>query len=312
MRSVNAASSKPRSRGRATASRRSAPARGAAKPGTYNRRAKGRGNLLSRFFRAIKNTLDPRRPVFAAMALLAVVGGIAFLFVAGYVDRATASVDAAAAAVTADAGLEVSTIQLTGNRYAPPGEIYAQLGFKPGDSIFAADAQDARARLRAVDWVADATVSVKYPDTVAVHVIEKVPFALWQSEQGLYAVERDGEPIAKVDPARFRALPLFFGDEPLGAFDLVKAIHSHRAVAARVKAMQSVSGRRWNLVLDDGVVVKLPEDNWAREIGALERLIVDNGVLERDIAEIDLRSHDNYLFVLRHPAPQKASRGEPT
>jgi cell division protein FtsQ len=76
--------------------------------------------------------------------------------------------------------------------------------------------------------------------------------------------------------------------------------------------MQRIDGRRWNLILDDGVVVKLPEDNWAREIGALERLIVDKGVLERDIAEIDLRSHDNYIFVLRHAAPPKNSRGEPT
>jgi len=58
--------------------------------------------------------------------------------------------------------------------------------------------------------------------------------------------------------------------------------------------------------------VKLPEEGWQKEISALERLIVDNGVLERDIAEIDLRSHDNYIFVLRHAAPQKNARGDAT
>jgi hypothetical protein len=31
----------------------------------------------------------------------------------------------------------------------------------------------------------------------------------------------------------------------------------------------------------------------------LEHLIVDKGILERDIAEIDLRAHDNYFVVLR-------------
>jgi cell division protein FtsQ len=92
----------------------------------------------------------------------------------------------------------------------------------------------------------------------------------------------------------------------------VRAVHAHRAVAARVKAMQLVSGRRWNLILDDGVLVKLPEDSWQTELAALERLIVEDGVLERDISEIDLRVHDNYVFVLRHAAPAKNTRGEPT
>ena len=44
--------------------------------------------------------------------------------------------------------------------------------------------------------------------------------------------------------------------------------------------MKRVYGRRWNLVLDDGVLVKLPETDWAEELNTLERLIVDNGVLE--------------------------------
>ena len=53
-------------------------------------------------------------------------------------------------------------------------------------------------------------------------------------------------------------LPLFVGSIPQGGENLVAAIAQHRAVVARVRAMQRVSGRRWNLILDDGVVVKLP------------------------------------------------------
>ena len=63
--------------------------------------------------------------------------------------------------------------------------------------------------------------------------------------------------------------------------------------------MERVSLRRWNLILDDGIVVELPEEGWAGQLGVLEHLIVDKGVLERDIMEIDLRARDNYFFVLR-------------
>jgi cell division protein FtsQ len=312
MRSVTATATASRSRGRATPSRRAAPARGASKRGGYDRRSKIRDNPFSRLVGAIGEALNPRRPAFLAGVAIVLVIVLAALYIGGTFHRASAAVSHAASTVVADAGLEISTIQLSGNRYASPGDISAELGFGPGDSIFAADPQQARASLRKLNWIQDAQVSVRYPDTILVHLVEKVPFALWQSDRGIYAVDRDGRPIAQVEAAQFKKLPLFFGSEPDGASDLVRAIHAHHAVAARVKAMQRVSGRRWNLILDDGVLVKLPEDSWKTELAALERLIVEDGVLERDISEIDLRVHDNYVFVLRHAAPHKNTRGEPT
>jgi cell division protein FtsQ len=250
----------------------------------------------------------------ALFFLVLMLAGIAVAVpgIAGYAHRASLAGSGLVTTTSADAGLEISTIQLSGNRYTSPGAISAQLGFHPGDSIFMAVPRVARVQLRRLDWIKDAQVTVRYPDAVSVRVVEKVPFALWQSDRGLYAVESDGHPITLVDAKAFKRLPFFFGDVPNGASQLVGAIRAHRAIFARLRAMQRVANRRWNLVLDDGVVVKLPEENWEREIAALDRLIIDNGVLERDIGEIDLRSHDNYVFVLRHVAPRKSSRGEPT
>jgi cell division protein FtsQ len=91
----------------------------------------------------------------------------------------------------------------------------------------------------------------------------------------------------------------------------VDAIGVHRAVLARVKAIERVSNRRWNLILDEGVIVKLPETGWQRQIDALERLIVDKGVLERDIAEIDLRNITNYFFVLKSGQKKDFDGGKP-
>jgi cell division protein FtsQ len=312
MRSLKAAASQPRSRGRTSASRRAPPRVSADRP-VFGKRAKFRTDPISRTLRAIRNAFNPRQPKFALTIVVLVIAVFAVLYFGGTIHRANAAMGRAVDTVIADAGFDISTVPLSGVRYADPAEISDRLGFRAGDSILGVDPQQARQNLLGLDWVADASVSVRYPDSVAVHIVEKTPFALWQSDHGLYAVDRDGKTIAIVEAAKFKHLPLFFGDTPDNASDLVEAIETHRAVAARVKAMQRVSGRRWNLVLDDGVLVKLPETDWAEELKTLERLIVDNGVLERDIAEIDLRSHDNYFFVLRHPAPPKKNpRGEPT
>jgi cell division protein FtsQ len=53
------------------------------------------------------------------------------------------------------------------------------------------------------------------------------------------------------------------------------------------------------------VVVELPEEDWQKELDVLEHLIVDKAIMERDIAEIDLRAHDNYFFVLRNGQKQQ-------
>ena len=48
-----------------------------------------------------------------------------------------------------------------------------------------------------------------------------------------------------------------------------------------------------------GSSVKLPESGWQKELDALEHLIIDNGILERDVTEIDLRSPTHYFFLLQ-------------
>ena len=64
-------------------------------------------------------------------------------------------------------------------------------------------------------------------------------------------------------------------------------------------------------LLDDGVIVKLPETGWQKELDALEHLIVDKGILERDLTEIDLRSPSAIFLRARKPARRrtKTERG---
>jgi cell division protein FtsQ len=311
VRSMSVSKQSSRSGGRALPSRRSATSRAFSAGSRAGREAKPRRGLISKMSRAILGVVASK-PALSILVLMLTGTAVAIPGIGGYAHRASLAAGGLINTTSADAGLEISTIQLSGNHYTPPGAISAQLGFHPGESIFTAVPRVARVQLLRLDWIKDAQVTVRYPDAVSVQVVEKVPFALWQSDRGLYAVESDGRPITMVDATRFKRLPFFFGDAPTGASQLVRAIRAHRAISARLRAMQRVANRRWNLVLDDGVVVKLPEDNWEREIAALDRLIIDNGVLERDIGEIDLRSHDNYVFVLRHVAPRKSSRGEPT
>ncbi len=172
----------------------------------------------------------------------------------------------------------------------------------------------ARDRLRALDWVADADVQRRrYPDSINTSTSwEKLPFALWRSPDGVVVVERSGKTITHKDVEHFRAAAASrrrrcaAGGRRRPSWTRSQL---HRAVAARVKIYQYVSNRRWNLVLDDGVVVQLPDADWQRQLGTLEHLIVDNGILERNLTEIDLRSPSQYFFILKNGQSKNIDRG---
>jgi cell division protein FtsQ len=228
------------------------------------------------------------------------------LIAGGYVSRAGDASRRAINTMMTDAGFGIDSINIAGNKRTDPHDVLASLGFAPGQSIFAADIREARRHLLSLEWVVDAEVRRQYPDTITVTIVEKTPFALWETPNGTYLVERSGRTIGLFDPKSFPHLPLLIGDgAPQSAAEFVEAVATHRATAARVAGYQRVSERRWNLVLNGDVVVELPEEGWQKELDVLEHLIVDKGVLERDIAEIDLRMHDNYFFVLRNGQKQQ-------
>lgn len=271
----------------------------------FGRRRRPPG-LIARARSALRACLSIRHPAMWLAACLAFIVVAGALLAAGYVSRAGKSSRRTIGQVMADAGFAISSIQISGNHHTDPREILAALGFAPGELIFGVNVQDARAHLLSLEWVADAEVRRQYPDSISIIVVEKIPFALWDTGNGSYLVERSGRTIGLFDPHAFPHLPMLIGaGAPQTAAELVEAVATHRAVSARVAGYARISDRRWNLLLNDDVIVELPEEGWARELDVLEHLIVDKAVLERDISEIDLRVPDNYFFVLRNGQKQQ-------
>ncbi len=263
----------------------------------FGRREKFRDDIVSRTIRRVRGWFS--RPILILSGSIFAFAMVAALFLGGYVGRTIGAIDHAIDVLIADAGFGIAEVHLAGNARTPPETILAALGFQPGQSIFSADLQAARRRLLMLDWVADADVQRNYP------------FALWQAPSNtLYVVQRSGGLITDKNIEPFVHLPLLAGAgaNTVGA-EVIEAVTQHRAVQARLSEIVRVSERRWNLILDDGVTVKLPETGWQTEIGTLEHLIIDKGILERDVIEIDLRSKANYFFVTKAGEKTNVVRG---
>jgi cell division protein FtsQ len=251
-----------------------------------------------------------RRPMLALTLGLVVIGGAAGLFAGGHVAKAIDRMEAGFAAPFTKAGFAVRDIALSGGERTTAEAALAALSIAKGGSIFAVRTDAARARLLTLPWVADAEVRRRFPDTISVRLIEKRPFALWRNANEVAVIERSGAVITSADASGFGRLPLITGPgAPEAAAPIIDALAGEKAIEARLLAIERIGERRWDLLLAGGVTVRLPEEGWERQLPELERLIVEKGVLERDIEMIDLRYPDNYVFRLHNgdsrPVPRE-------
>lgn len=133
--------------------------------------------------------------------------------------------------------------------------------------------------------------------------------ALWQRNQKLYLVSRAGKVIETADLGRYAKLLVIVGDNaPERAEALFDLLGQQPKLKDRVTAAVFVGKRRWNLRLDNGIDVKLPEDNPAAAWSRLADLQGQYGLLEKDVRIIDLRLPDQVVLRQAHPtAPDESN-----
>ncbi|ESX28120.1 cell division protein FtsQ/DivIB [Mesorhizobium sp. LSJC264A00] len=201
--------------------------------------------------------------------------------------------------ITARTGFAVDQIKVVGNRQTSEIDILDRLELDGWTSLIGFDAEAARERIDTLPWVEVAAVRKVYPHTLEVRVEEREPFALWQQGAELSVIERSGAVIAPFSGGKQALLPLIIGTgAPAKAPDFVAKINKFPELAARVKGYIRIGERRWDLKLENGITIKLPEDGEDQAIADLVRMDHDNGLLTRDIAAVDMRISDRLVVQL--------------
>jgi cell division protein FtsQ len=201
---------------------------------------------------------------------------------------------AALASATAGMGLDVRKIVIDGLQKTPESEVRDALGTTTGQPILAFSTSAARARLQKLTWVQTAVVERQLPDTIRVTITERTPFAVWQKDGKFALVDRAGNPVADSQIGAFRdKLPLIVGiGAPETAAPLIDMLAAQPELMPRLVAAVRVGERRWNLCMTNGADVLLPEGAEQQALIKLAELQTTKALLDRPLAEIDMRLPD--------------------
>ncbi|WP_375636807.1 MULTISPECIES: cell division protein FtsQ/DivIB [unclassified Bartonella] len=198
-----------------------------------------------------------------------------------------------------DSSFVITHVDISGNKRLAKQDIFKILKLDVAPSIFTFDVERARSLLEKQAWVQSANVQKIYPNRMRISIVEREPYAIWQHDGIMDIVDNTGRVIVPFKGEIVRDLPLVVGQGAQNAAKVfIQALSVYPEVYDRIRAFVRVGDRRWDLVLNNGMRVMLPEN------GALERLssLFSSGtmqdLLSRDILSVDLRLADRITVSL--------------
>ena len=276
-----------------------APKKAPARQRDYDRRKK-RGPIRKTGRRPLW-----RQPVLLGLVVLLLGGGGGagwWAWREGWLVEARSRVDAAARSVVgAITPFKLSDVTVEGRDYVEKSAILAALDVKPGDSLLGIDLQASRQKLEAIDWVASATVERRLPDTLYVTLKERRAVAIWQNAGEYTLIDRDGRTVraSRMPPGAETLLLLGGPGAPEHVGELLLLLAYEPAVARQLRAAVWIGQRRWNLILNNGVEIWLPEEDAVAALKQLAKLDAQHRLLSREFGLVDLRLPDKLYLKKR-------------
>ena len=158
-------------------------------------------------------------------------------------------------------------------------------------SSFSLDLEGIRDRIAELDAVRSVDVRIRTGGVLQVEITERRPAAVWRVGRDLELLDAEGHRVAVIASRLERPdLPLLAGAGAEKAVPEALALLKAAApVAKRVRGLVRIGERRWDLVLDRGQRILLPEAGAPSALEQAMALEQAQDVLARDIVVFDMR-----------------------
>src|SRR5580698_7645036 len=245
----------------------------------------------------------PNRAGVAATVLILLASTGFGIVRGGHVEELTQALSDTRNALANSAGFRITTVAINGRKQLTQDEVLAIGGVNGRSSLLFLDAETVRDKLKANPWIGDATVLKLYPGRLQIDIVERSAFALWQRDGRLAVIADDGAVLEPYVTRRFATLPLVVGKgAETRAHDFLALLDRYPQVRAVTKAVIFVGERRWNLRLNEGLDVRLPEHDVGSALATLSTLDKDGRLFSRECVAVDMRLPDRLTVQLSDDA----------
>lgn len=232
-----------------------------------------------------------RRVGITAAAVIAIIWCGSWFFISGMHTKTAHWIKQASLDVTIAAGFAVKDVLLEGREQTDAEILLALINVQRGESIFTFNPHQAKAQIEKIGWVQSAHVERRLPDTIYIRLTERKPFALWNNNGELSLIDSRGVEITKLNLHKFQDLLMLRGTGAQDkASEIINALNAHPDLKKNTDHATLVDNRRWNIILNSGQTVKLPEKNLLSAVDHIMLRHSENNILDKKVInEIDAR-----------------------
>jgi cell division protein FtsQ len=190
----------------------------------------------------------------------------------------------------------IKRIEFDGNERVPDILLLKTSGLKYKSNIFSCSVSKIKDRLENIAWIKSVAVQRKLPDTIYVRIAERTPIAILQSGYKLYLIDPDGKILENDGIGNFSNLPIIVGDGAEKEADrLLRCLDKFPKIRRQLIFAVRIGRRRWNIKINKGITVKLPESGVMYALEILNEISDGNGFFNENIEVVDLRIPDRVI-----------------
>ncbi|WHQ46661.1 MAG: cell division protein FtsQ/DivIB [Candidatus Midichloria sp.] len=193
----------------------------------------------------------------------------------------------------------ISEISIKGNIQVAKEEIMTTLALSLPLEISDINTLHIKEELLKNPLIKDIEIKINLPSTLSLLIIERQPLALWFDQKQFHLIDEEGfivKSSIEFQEDKNGYIIAAGADSNNQLRKLLDELKGH-SISRKLFAAQLISNRRWNILLKNGLIVKLPENNVKEALVALD-LILENYNPDKPFNIIDLRLAPGKVYAI--------------
>ena len=172
-------------------------------------------------------------------------------------------------------------------------ELKSDLNFLLNTNLFFLNEEKILTIINKYDFISNIQLKKKYPNTLNIVIIEKTPVATQIIDKKKFYITKDNEKINFIDLKIYENLPSIFGKYK--NFNIFyNNLKKNNFRINKIKSFYYFDAGRWDIVLTNEKVIKLPEKNYLDLLPKINLMLDDNNFFKYKV--FDFRIKDKIIL----------------
>ncbi len=164
-------------------------------------------------------------------------------------------------------------------------------------SLMEFDPADLKDKLEKLPWIQYVVIKRFLPDTIQIHIVPRTAFVMQKKGDEFVMLDSFGNELPMAQDSENNELLRVAGEDSFDAsMALINILAEEPELLKKIELAERIANRRWNIYLDNGVIVKMPEEGEVAAWKQLADLDEQQNIFDYAIDVIDFRLNGRLIL----------------